>query len=569
MSDMTDATIQQPAAQRRASHYALLLSAGLGLFFLNLGGPALWDLDEGRNSGAALAMWESGDWVVPTFNGVLRVDKPVLLYWLQALAFQAFGINEFAARLPSALAALATMLLCYELGRSMFGSVGGLLAGLIAGSAPLFCAAARFANPDALLNFFTVLTLYLFWRGLPRPTGWWHFSLGVSMGFGTLAKGLVGFLLPQAVIVLTLLLCRNGRLLLDRRMLLGVLGFCVAALPWHIAIIVATKWDFIAGFYLKHNVQRFLSTMEMHGGGVYLYPAIFLIGFAPWSVFLPLVLWHEWQAMRRLRGNGTAAFLSRPDEQVHLAARLLLWSWIGVYLVFFSLSATKLPNYILPIVVPAAILTGRFLNDWRTGAIQIKPWVWDFACIALLLAGLLASAGLLLAGTAIELAMYSNRSFSELGAWAPLGLLLVLGSLLAGWQARRGLRGRALVWCTAAIVLFATGAGAGVNAALDAYKAPRELVRQADACRPNQELRIGSLGLRQLASLTFYCRRDVIMQRSADEALELLHYPVPTLLFVSEKGWREMEARAGGARVVARHFNLYAGDYVLAVRNQP
>src|SRR5262245_41074327 len=144
----------------RAGHYALLLTAGAALFLVNLGGPSLWDLDEGRNATAAYEMLESGDYVTPTFNAVLRSPKPALLYWLQAAAYRVFGINEFAARLPSALAALLTLLLTYELGRRLFDAATGLLAGLILGSAPLFCASGHFANPDALLNACVVLTLY-------------------------------------------------------------------------------------------------------------------------------------------------------------------------------------------------------------------------------------------------------------------------------------------------------------------------------------------------------------------------------------------------------------------------
>src|SRR5947209_7697780 len=84
----------------RLGHYALLLAAGGCLFLTNLGGPALWDIDEGRNATAALEMHESGNWIVPTFNGKLRSHKPVLLYWLQAAAYAVFGATEFAARLP-------------------------------------------------------------------------------------------------------------------------------------------------------------------------------------------------------------------------------------------------------------------------------------------------------------------------------------------------------------------------------------------------------------------------------------------------------------------------------------
>src|SRR5947209_10649369 len=122
----------------RAGHYALLLSAGAALFLLNLGGPSLWDVDEGRNATAAGEMLEADEWVIPTFNATLRSHKPVLLYWLQMTAYRAFGVNEFAARLPSALAALLTILVTYELGRRAFDAATGLLAGLVLASAPLF-----------------------------------------------------------------------------------------------------------------------------------------------------------------------------------------------------------------------------------------------------------------------------------------------------------------------------------------------------------------------------------------------------------------------------------------------
>src|SRR5262249_50767994 len=128
----------------------------------------------------------------------LRDDKPVLLYWLQICAYACLGVTEGAARLPSALAALATVLLTYELGRRLFDATTGLLAGLILASTLLFCASAHFANPDALLNACTVLTMLLFWQGhaLGRLRFGW---LGLSTGLGALAKGPVGLMLPALV----------------------------------------------------------------------------------------------------------------------------------------------------------------------------------------------------------------------------------------------------------------------------------------------------------------------------------------------------------------------------------
>src|SRR5437016_10639626 len=147
------------ALNTRCGHYGLLLAVALALTFPNLGACSLWDIDEGNNAEAAREMLDCGNWVVPTHNYQLRVDKPALLYWLQIGAFRLFGINELAARFPSALAALLTVLLAYELARGMFGAATGLLAGMILTGSGGFCASAHFANPDALLHFCTVLTL--------------------------------------------------------------------------------------------------------------------------------------------------------------------------------------------------------------------------------------------------------------------------------------------------------------------------------------------------------------------------------------------------------------------------
>src|SRR5947209_334942 len=176
----------------RAGHYALLAVVAAGLFLPNLGGPSLWDIDEGNNAEAAREMMESGNWVVPTFNYQLRVDKPALLYWLQIGAYRLFGVNEFAARFPSALAAIATVLLTYELGRRLFDPATGLLGGLVLASTLLFCASAHFANPDALLNACTVLTFLIFWHGFSRNGRWWFVAAGASSGLAVLAKGPVG-----------------------------------------------------------------------------------------------------------------------------------------------------------------------------------------------------------------------------------------------------------------------------------------------------------------------------------------------------------------------------------------
>ncbi|HMF12656.1 MAG TPA: glycosyltransferase family 39 protein, partial [Gemmataceae bacterium] len=202
----------------RLGHYILLLAVGAGLFLPNLGGPSLWDIDEGNNVEAAREMLAKDEWIVPTFNFELRVDKPALLYWLEIAAFRLFGVNEFAGRLPSALAALLGSLATYELGRRMFGATAGLLSGLMLASAVLFCAAAHFANPDALLSACTTLSFVCFWNSFVRGDRSWFLLCAVATGLAMLAKGPVGLVLPSAVALLFLFWAGQLRRLVDWRL---------------------------------------------------------------------------------------------------------------------------------------------------------------------------------------------------------------------------------------------------------------------------------------------------------------------------------------------------------------
>src|SRR5262245_7444458 len=218
----------------RAGHYLLLAAVWASLGLVNLGAPSLWDIDEGNNAEAAREMYEAEDWVVPTFNGLLRVDKPALLYWLQMGCYHAFGVSEFSARLPSALAALLAVLLTYELGRRMFGATAGLGAGLVLASTVLFCASAHFANPDALLNACALLCFVTYWRDHERGGEAWLVLGGVATGLGMLAKGPVGLVLPLAVTGLFLLWCGQLRRLFRPRLLGGVLAFILVVVPWYV-----------------------------------------------------------------------------------------------------------------------------------------------------------------------------------------------------------------------------------------------------------------------------------------------------------------------------------------------
>ena len=384
----------------------LAVAAGL-LFFLKLGTPSLWDIDEGNNAEASREMLEADNWVVPTFNYDLRVDKPALRYWLHMAAYKLHGIDEFAARLPSALAAFAGVFVAYALGRGMFGPMEGLLAGLILASSVAFCASAHFANPDALLNLCTIATLTLFWFDYSRGARTWFWTAGIAAGFGVLAKGPVGVVLPGTVVLLFLLWEKKLAILRDWRLVGGILLLALVAAPWYVLVGVETKADFLIGFLLKHNIGRFAEPMEKHGGSIFYYVAVVLAGFGPWSVFLLSTFWY---------GTGDRA----REAGMTLAANRFLWCWVGVYLLFFTLASTKLPNYILPLYAPLALLMARFLERWRNGTMDVV-WPVRVSLICLLLVGVGTAVTMLLVGGALPGDLLRGQYLPGFQKWAALG----------------------------------------------------------------------------------------------------------------------------------------------------
>jgi 4-amino-4-deoxy-L-arabinose transferase-like glycosyltransferase len=558
----------------RASHYALLLLTGTALFLVNLGGPSLWDVDEGRNAGCALEMVESGDYLKPTFNAELRVDKPPLLYWLEAVAYHYFGVNEFAARLPSALAALATVLLTYELGRSLFGQRTGLLAGLVFAMTPLVCASARFANPDALLNLFTVLPLLVFWLGYKHTGRYLFVPVSLGMALAVLAKGPVGLALPVLVLTAFLIWERRLRLLWSPRLLLGVLVFGLVALPWYALVGAETKGEFLRGFLLTHNLGRFRSTMENHSGGPFYYLLVVLVGFAPWSAFLGLAGWYSRRAanaqseVRNAKQRVQISDFGFPISDLPQRARFL-WCWLGVYFLFFTLSATKLPNYVLPMTAPLAVLMASFLERWRLGEVRPPTWAMVGGLVGVALTGLATAAGLILASGAASDWLPKLPRLEGLGPWAFIGLFPLLGAVAAWWCLRRQRYSALIVSLMASAFLFLLPLAAWTIAALNAYKAARPLVAEADARQFTQDIRVASYDLGYLPSLTFYCQRTVKELTGPEQVQDFLRWPVPVYLFVPEPTWRQLQGSLHGPyRVASRRPDLYRRCAVLAITNR-
>lgn len=555
-----------PAVQHRLVHYVLLIGVVAVTTFPNLGAHSLWDVDEGVNAEAAREMYEKGTWLVPTFNYELRTAKPVLLYWFQHTSYLIFGVNEFSARLPSVLAAMVTVLLTYELARRMFGVLTGLLAGAVLAGCLEFCILAHAATPDSTLLMFTMLTFYLFWIGAENGGRWWFVPTATAVGFAVLTKGPIGIALPGLIILLYFLWNREVRRMWDRRFLWGGLAFLLVAAPWYILITVETRGVFTGKFFGRENVGRFLQPMEHHSGPILYHVIGILLLFTPWSLFILGTLWDAWKKARRIEPTAHTV----PPEQAPNRPYRLLWAWLLVYVVFFSLAATKLPNYVLPVYPVLAILTARFLTRWYEGGLVLPRWWMPVAIICLAMVGVLTALGLLIVGGALPIPYEKMRLLPGLERWWFIGVIPVVGAAVAGFLLWNQRRGAMLVTMAVSGLAYVGTIAAFPVVAFEQYKAPRSLIVDANACRPQEEIRLASYGW-YAPSVVFYAQREVKRLQTFDEVTELLQMRLPVYVFMMEEAWQiESERRPELVRyrIAARRYDYLKHSHVLVVTNQ-
>jgi 4-amino-4-deoxy-L-arabinose transferase-like glycosyltransferase len=487
---------------------------------------------------------------------------------MQTASYSAFGVNAFAARFPSALAALLAVLLVYELGRHMFGKDVGLLAGVILATSVLFGAAAHFANPDAILLAFSMLYCALFWWDYQRNGRLWLYLGGVAAGLAVLAKGPVGLALPVAVVGLFLLWERKANRFFTWHFIGGGLLFALTAAPWYVWVALETKGAWLRGFWFKHNQGRFLATMEGHSGIPGYYFLILLLGVAPWSVFFAGLIW---DGVRQYRKRNTQpeeeGEKGRRGEGENSAIRFLL-CWVAVWFCFFSIGRTKLPNYILPLYPALAVLLARFLDRWRRGLVEPPRWIAVSPFIGLAFLGVLMGVALLIAGGAITIPGVTIRPFVGLEKWAWLCAIPLTTAGVCWHLLRRGRRDRVIHAFAASAILGVGTILAFLPAAINPYKAPHGLAQALPADHQEREVRVGVYGWFQ-PSLVFYCRREVHVFHSEPLAVEFLNSPLPVYLAVPESHWARLRERLGNkVQVLHRQFDFDKQREIILVTNQ-
>jgi len=332
----------------------LLVVVSLTIHWIGNGETALWDRDEPRFATATREMIERSDWIVPTFNGELRPDKPILIYWLMGLAYSVFGEGEFAARFFSGLAGTASCLVAYGLARKMFDKRVALVSAWILALSPMLIIESKLATVDAVLLLWLTTMLWSIWSiwqaseklpapGSNRESRWPAFLFWLALGLGILTKGPVAVAIPAMAIGLFCVLKREYRWIGRFHFKWGAgLALCVV-LPWCVAVHQATDGDFLRLALGHHVVRRSTEALEGHGGppGYYLFSL--LATMAPWACLIPWAAGKHWGRFRS-------------DDRIALLA-----AWSCGTLAMFEAVQTKLVHYILPAFPALAILVGAAL----------------------------------------------------------------------------------------------------------------------------------------------------------------------------------------------------------------
>ena len=427
-----------PYLASRLAWIALILAALYLCYFHNLGALGLVGPDEPRYAWIAREMMETGDWVTPRLYGKPWFEKPVLYYWGAALSFKLFGANEAAARLPSAgsalLATLALALLARRLYRGETARWFTLILPTTVGMIGFSHAAATDMPFSAMLTLAMVCAAFVL--GLVRDehtpilprTPWLALVLfGFFLGLAFLAKGPAAIVLSCGAVLLWATSSKRWRDAFRCLHPVAIASFCLTALPWYI-LCARRNPDFFRVFVIEHNLKRYLTPEFQHIQPFWFYLPVTLLAVFPWTV---LLIPATKRALEVIRGRNT-----------ELDCTLFFLCWVAFPLVFFTVSKSKLPGYILPAIPPLVLLLAAPLAAMLRPAEKRARWP-----VAALGAGLI--------GLAIALSAFSGKRPAYTDILPPPDVsFLEFTALFAGVTVMVLVRVRRIRFALLALVLF-------------------------------------------------------------------------------------------------------------------
>jgi 4-amino-4-deoxy-L-arabinose transferase-like glycosyltransferase len=383
--------------------WAILAVLAVCAYFIGLNIPFVGP-DEPRYAEVAREMLERGDWITPTLGGHNWFEKPPLLYWLEMVSYKLFGISELSARLGPVLCGLGTIASLWFLGRvaSAYSNIKSDWLAIVAASTLGIVVFSHGASCDIVITFAITASLvsFLIWHlrnetlddesrpnGILLPLVLFYFFIGV----GLLAKGLIGFM-PLAIVAVFYLFSRRvpSRTFL-MSLIWGILLAITIASVWYVPMYQRHGYQFVDEFFVQQHFQRFTSNKYQHPQAFYFYLWVLPLMMLPWLPFFLASIWHF--ARQKMFGNS--------NKLVRLSASFLRFSlaWFLVPLVFFSLSGSKLPGYILPAVPGAIMVAAPFMSDSMRDSAKWRALILSIAAMTF--------------GTTISLLIFTAPRYAE------------------------------------------------------------------------------------------------------------------------------------------------------------
>ena len=473
--------------QAKASAPAVwwLVAVVLAVWFLTLNIRHLLPSDEGRYAEIAREMFASGDWVTIRYNGLKYFEKPPFHLWMTALAYQAFGIGDWQARLWVAISGAAGLLLTMWAARRWYGDRVSWFTGLALLAAPTWNIGSHFNSLDMGVSgaLAGVLAGFLLAQhpqaSLQSRRRWMLFAWG-AMALAVLTKGLIGLVLPGLVLVVYSLVARDWVLWRRLHIGSGTILFLLLTAPWF-WLISTRNPEFAQFFFIHEHWQRYTSSVHQRSAPWWYFGPQLIAGFLPWLGLTPRIC-------ALLRNSGQAREF-RPE--------LLLAVWAGAILVFFSLSGSKLPGYILPVFPALALLAALALD-------RIDAKAWQRQLLGMLL----------LAGCGLLATLLLQRS-DDYGLWLGAACLVILLGLLLAWRCNRRDQPGLSITLFALAWFAGTTVGLAGHQTLGRSNSGVDLVPAIEAVLTPQ---MPIYSVRRLDhTLPFYLRRTMIMVEAPDE----------------------------------------------------
>ena len=368
-------------SKKRLATLLIVLIFGIIIFILDLGATGLVDETPPLFAAAARAMSESGDWLTPKVNGIFRFDKPPLIYWLMGFFYSLpkieiwDSLGTLSARLPSSLGSLFLMLMIADTlfcwpqkgDKQFFTPIAGSLGFALS---PLIIIWSRTAVSDALLTGTLGISLLLFWRRMASENNDKCIAAWAFLGFAILTKGPVAFVLATLTITFFLIIQKDWRSLLNKiNPKKGFLITILISVPWYVLELLREGRPFWDNFFGYHNFQRYTSVVNNHSEPIWFFLYIMILASLPFTPFL----YHGiFIAFRE--------FLKSLKESCGVPNSLYTYSlcWLSAVLIFFSISATKLPSYWLPAIPAAAILiSNSFISLKDINKTYLYLWIFS------------------------------------------------------------------------------------------------------------------------------------------------------------------------------------------------